>query len=550
MADPIANFNFVEGVNLDDSQFTPTQITSAQELIRQYLEDRYQNLDFSPVSGLHDLVIRPAAQILLVSRYFIEEYNKGRTLYDALNKEGNEAIVDAILSNFLVSRRAGKKATGLVRVNVESYDINQYITVDKFFSTVAGLGFYPSSSFKATNEPGTNDVQIYSSGISNTGYFLVEVEAAENGDKYNISKDSQLSFSGSIDGFISAVAVNQFSGGANSETNKSVYNRIISSLSARNMTSPLAIDQAIRDNFPDTIYTSTHGVASRYMKRNSNNIFGIKAGCSCDVYVKNSAQPVHKSVSAIASKITEASDYGEEYVGNFVVTIKKNDFPGHYNVTSVKPLSDDKIIGSYPILKKKRVLVENLQRNSLELATDAAFSSYSSTEVIFSASAPGLSEIAVMCEVIGLNDIGKMQEFTNSGDNQSALIDTLIKACVPCFISVEPITVRISGDSVITAADISEVIASYILSIDSRRDKIRCDIIVSKILSLSGVLGVDLPVKINAVVLPPTEVVEQINLTTVSTLTIPSIPEKYVGPETVGFFVQPDSITINLVKIL
>ena len=552
MADPIENFNYVEGVNLDDSSFSAQQILDQQAIVRQYLEDRYQRLDYSPVSGLHDTVIRPSAQMQLIARSFIEEFSKSRTLFDSLNSTGNEKIVDAILSNFLISRRVGLKSTGTLRISVESASINQNIALSSTFTTSSGIVFSPVSNVSASLlQTRTDGTTIFESTPGGSGYFLVDVVASQSGTEYNIGKNTQFTASSSIDGLISIVSVDSFIGGIDNESNRSVYNRIISSLSARNMTSSLAIDQAIRDKFPKTIFTSTHGASSKYMKRNSHNIFGVKSGCACDVYVKNSTSPARKQIVTVASKIKPEDDFGNLHPGKFLVTIKKDAFPGHYDVLSVKPYSIDKTIGSYEVLSKVRKLTDLSVQNDLHTASEAAFSVYSSTDVIFSEfPESGLDEISVMCEVTGMEELASIQDFANSGGEQSALIDTLIKACVPCFVSIGPISVKVSGDSNVSDHDIIKVVSEYVLGVDTVNDDIRGDAIVSKILSIRGVVGVDLPIRINASIVVPSEKYETISISSLSFLTIPSVPEKFVGPETVGIFIEPDGITVRITKVL
>jgi hypothetical protein len=554
MPDPISNFNFVEGVNLDDSLFDPDEILAMQELSRQYLEDRYSNLDFSPVSGLHDAVVRPTSQMVLLARAFIEEFNKTRTLHDALVNNGDEAVVDSILSNFLVTRRKGKKATGTIKVSTENYTTNQSIFGTDSFVTPDGLRFFPSRNYSMTNTPSlTSDVEIFQSGSGSAGHFMIDVVAEEVGTKYNIKRGSHLEFSGSISGLISSTSINQFSGGEDNESNQSVHDRIISSLSARNMTSPLAIDQSLRESFPDIVTTVSHGVSSDYMKRNAHNLFGVKSGCFCDVYVRNAYAPKIKEIHAVASRIADGSlEAGDQnqYSGMFLVSISKDDFPGHYDVISVRPITNNKIIGSYEIFKKTRVLTDLQTQNELHSVAEAAFSRYSSTDVIFAESPSSLlDEISVVCEVQGLDEIKEMQEYANGGGTQSALIDTLIKACVPCFISIDPITVRVRADSLITDSEISAKIASYILTVNPADDVLRSDVVVSKILEMDGVVGVDLPIKMNASILVPSENEEVISFSSISSLVIPSHPSKFVGAETVGFFVKDDSININTVRV-
>jgi len=551
MSDPIENFNFIEGVNLTDSRFTQTQLSSSQQIVRQYLEDRYQNLDFSPVSGLNDTVVRPTAQIITIARAFVEEYAKSRTLYDALNATGNEKIVDALLSNFLIKRRSGSKTTGIIRVNVNDSSISQYIAKTLKFKTSGGLSFFSTKDVVAKKNPSSaSETQIYSAGYGNVGYFIVDVIAEDNGEQYNINKDVQLSYEGSIDKVISIIYIGQTKGGENNESNSSVHNRIISSLSVRNMASPLAIDQTLRDKFERIIYTTSHGVSSKNMKRNAHNLFGIKSGCSCDVYIKNATYPSVKEIHLLASRIKEGNDYSEKHKGKFFVRVSGSDFPGHYDVTSVQPISSNKIIGSYDILQKVRILDQSVKPNELYSVEESAFSKYASTDVIFSEDfASNNEEMAVMCSVTGLDDIGKIQDFVNNGDSQSALIDTLIRACVPCYISISPITVTISPSSnLISDAEISQVISDYILDINPIAEKIRSDTIVSRVMSIPGVIGISLPISIHASIMPPTEVPETIEIRSTSELTIPEIEDKFVGPGTVGFFIEPGGIEINILR--
>ena len=74
MSTAIENFNLVPGVNLNDSLFTPEQITEAQSKVRQYLSDMYSDLDFSELSSLNDLNVRPTAQIYLIIQQLIQQF--------------------------------------------------------------------------------------------------------------------------------------------------------------------------------------------------------------------------------------------------------------------------------------------------------------------------------------------------------------------------------------------------------------------------------------------------------------------------------------------
>ena len=83
--DPIESFNLVEGVNLDDTSFSKEEILAAQAIIRQYVSDRYKDLDLSELASLHDLVVRPLAQVFLVVKKLIEPPD-GKLVREALVK--------------------------------------------------------------------------------------------------------------------------------------------------------------------------------------------------------------------------------------------------------------------------------------------------------------------------------------------------------------------------------------------------------------------------------------------------------------------------------
>jgi hypothetical protein len=555
MSDPIENFNFVEGLNIDDSRFTSHEITAAQKTIRSYIEDRFKNLDVSPASGLHDTLIRPSSILYLVTRSIIENFSSSRSLHDALLGDGNEKIVDAILSNYFIQRKTGNTSRGVVRIDTENFAINQTIDSGQAFFTSSGLNFFPVRNyFASASRNRERDVTIFRSGKGSSGYFFVDVIAENTGSTYNIQKDTQLEYQGSIDGKISCTAFNNFSGGENNESNESLLNRLVSALSTRNMTSPAGIDRSIREFYPKTVYTSSHGVYSEFMTRASHNVFGVKSGCYCDVYVKTSASVVLKEISLIASRINNPGDPNHQ---KFLITIDQGVFPGHYDIIRVSPKTNDKTVSSFSILSKERFLsLRGSPQNFIFNEQEGAFSTYSSTNVIFDISTGdwaqlGVSpqnQIAVNCSIIGQDGIKEIQDYVNQGGNQSTLIDTLIKSCVPCFISIGPVSVRADKGSDVSPETIASEISSYISEVNPSKDQIRSDAIVSRVMSINGVRSVDLPIRINATIICPNKNAERINLTTVSNLEVPTIKSKFVGRDTIGFFVEPGSININILK--
>jgi hypothetical protein len=460
--------------------------------------------------------------------------------------------VDGILSNFLVSRFSGEKASGRIKVMVENYSVSQNISSGTIFSTPDGLNFLVQENTRAVSSPGSQDIKIFR-GPGDSGYFFIPVIAESSGTKYNIKKDTQLSIGSPVFGFVNAVAAETFSSGSDTESTQSVFNRITESLSARNLASPVAIRSTLKTEFPEITQIVPHGVNSKSMTRNSANVFGLKSGCACDVYVKTSSYPETKSIRVIASKISDPdSEYFDEYEGMFLARVGEDLFPGHYDVISVSPYSESEEAQLFPIQKKARGLISpDLTENTYSDIQEVAFSSHSYTDVIFNPSplADSVDEYAVSCSVVGIPKIKEIQDFVNEPDKQSALIDTLIRGCVPCFIEIRSLSVAVSRSEDIVAQDIQSAVMSYISSINPSTDDLRVDRIVSIVSSIPGVLKVDLPLYLIGKILLPTSEVESLSLYSDSVLEIPENVNKYVTRDTVGFFTSSDLITVKIRKI-
>ena len=197
MSDPIENFNLVQGINLDDSNFSKQEILESQLIIRQYLSDRYLDLDFSELSSLNDIVIRPMSQIFLVLKSLIQQFSKTNTLLGALELKSNasDKIVDAILSNFSTTRNEGNIATGRAKILVPPNLTSIVISKSTTLETTNGLQFSAVDNYVATTNPSkSTDLKIYKDpNLSSSSFVLLPVIATEPGTKYNIQEYTPFS---------------------------------------------------------------------------------------------------------------------------------------------------------------------------------------------------------------------------------------------------------------------------------------------------------------------------------------------------------------------
>jgi hypothetical protein len=558
MALPIENFNLVEGINLDDSNFSPEEINEAQLLVRQYIADKYRDLDFSELASLNDLVVRPTAQIFLVFSRLIKSFYATNTLSKALElqDDASSKIVDSLLSNFTIFRKLGKTATGKIKLVVKGAPTTFSLSKSLEFSTIDGLKFFPQADFVAAQSPSSfGGLKIIPDADKRQSSVIIPVVAEQSGTKYNIEQYTQLTATTASFDAVSISAFNSFAGGENNEKNKEVIERLVPALSARNLASPIAIEQTLRERFPSISQISIQSVNSPNMTRNSHNIFGIKSGCFCDVYVKTSPFLQEFVSEKIAEKITWVDPNMPElsnYLGRYMLKINREDFPGHYRISRVTS-NEQNILGSYIILDEIIKINSNIpdgsRQNYINNITEGNYSAYIEKYVIFDPVEdpnPTGTCLSVKVYAEGIPDIKDIQDFVNGADAQTALVDTLIRAYIPCLISMSEVKVRVKAGS-ISAEDIQSSVVDYINSIDPKKENIRIDGLVADLKNNEGVISVDTPILITALILSPGG--ERIETFTESIL---SIPERYdlgFNRNNVCFYCRRSDIPVTLIEV-
>lgn len=558
MALPIENFNLVEGVNLDDSSFSPEDINEAQAIVRQYIADRYQDLDFSELASLNDLVVRPTAQMFLVFKKLITSFYATNTLSKALDLDSDVSskVVDSLLSNFTIFRRIGKVSTGKLKLVVKGAPTTFSISSSLEFSTIDGLKFSPQSDFVASQSPSSFDgLKIIPEADKRQSSVIIPVVAKESGSKYNLEQYTQLTTTSTSFDVISISAFNNFSGGENDENNKELIDRLVPALSARNLASPLAIEQTLRERFPSINQISIQAVNSPNMTRNSHNIFGIKSGCFCDVYVKTSPFLQEFTSEKIAEKITWVDPNMPElsgYLGKYMLKIDREDFPGHYRISRVTS-NEQNILGSYLILdeviKINNTISDGSQQNYINNITEGNYSSYVEKYVVFDPIEdpnPTGTCLSVKVYAEGIPDIKEIQDFVNGVDAQTALVDTLVRAYIPCLVSMSEIKVRVRAGSV-TAEDIQSNIVDYINSIDPKKENIRIDGLISSLKQNEGVISVDTPILITAQISSSDKNV--VETFTESILVVPERQDLGFDRNNVCFYCRKSDIPVTLIEV-
>lgn len=540
----VDSLSFVPGINLSDLRFTDDELARAEALIAESISARQPSLDLSPSTTIYDLLVRPAAVEYLNNRAMSESIRNTQSLKGVQENPAlaNDSVVDSILSNYGISRKAGSVATGYVRVNV-SRNTTYSIISGQSFTSSNGAQFRTSQSYLALASPSDGDLLLRASDSQNDQFFfLLPVTATTVGVASQVADNVELVPDTSIANFISAYSFGAFVGALDQETNDQLIARIPQALSAKNRVSRSAIASELKDHFSEMLDVSVQGYDDEAMLRGVGGILPIKGGGFADIWVRTSLAPESVSTVLNATMETVVADRG-----TCSVTVPASAHPGHFFVASIRHADDEGLLGTFVILSQDKTIAAS--GHKIKNATQGALSAYQSSVVTFSVDPeegqvfPLLgTQFSVTVETIGIPLIKEAQDLIDHPTSRVAGVDYLVRASVPCLVWIPPITVYVQSGAV--EEDIRTAVFSYINHVKIG-DTLSVDGIVMAIRSVAGVERVSLPIRIMGRVFCPDG--STIDLTSENALVIPNRPDIQVIPETTAFYVSVDDISLNVI---
>lgn len=549
MSTPITDLGFIPGVNLTDALFTDAEILAAEPLVAEWISSRNPTLDLSPASTLYEVMVRPMTEFYLFVRAQADALRQTQSLnvIESNPELASDSVVDALLSNFMISRRQGAKAVGVAKV-VVAYDAIYSIANGASFTTPSGLEFVATQNWtiKADAE-GDTQLTLYPSGEQ--FYFLLPLEAAEVGSQYVIADQVQLTPATPISNFVSATTFGSFRGGSDSETNSELIARIPASLSARNLVSATAIQGVLRERFPSLISVGVAGLSSPALHRGADNIFGIKSGGFADVWVRTGTSLVFSEARVVAQYEADVPLTGDGSA-TYSALVNQDVLPGHYFVSSVRPAGESQMFGSLVITDQVRGIQQGVTANRVKTPEIAAYSRYGTTRVFFlvpntiaQPSLPGApTTLSVDVQVAGQSGVAEIQDLILDPQVRPACTDYLVRASVPCFVSLSPIVIRASA-----AISVDDIRASLFQAVNTLQagESLNLDDLVHVLRGFSGVTRVELPLRAYGRIFTPTGNI--LDISSSNALVIPDRGDLQVTPDTCSFILDADSIDVSVI---
>lgn len=543
------------------SDLTQSQVDQAYSLIVQMVQERDPTIDVKR-GAIRDLVLYLSGILSAANQANISLVRQSNSL-EAINQNpalADPALVDLVASNYKITRATGTVAQGPV-VIVLNTAINLVVPQGSQFTTSTGLVFTTDATYTARTDPATvvapTDRLLFNLG-NGLYSFIVNVISTDVGNAYKLPIDTTL-FPPFLDPSVqSAYSAADFIGGADPESNEALMNRLKDGISNKSLSNRPSIEALIRSvgNYDDSFAVSTVGYGDQEMQR-YHSILPVAFGGRADVYVRTSPTVLRVTATKTAQLIG-TNTAGQ---GIWQFAFGRDEYPGFYEIIKIAQpgnIPNSSVIG-YAIKSDVRGFDVSVGTTSgtsflpdLANAKESGYSRYQTATVQFTD-----TDTPVTGLVIGsasksydillsqLPDIAAIQDAVSDRHNRFPIGDCLIKAAVPCFVAAtvfinkqivdpQPDTVAISNavaHAVNTLGFVQQVPISVVVAA------------IQKILTAGAVASLTLQGRIRR----PDGTILNINSTTV--LDIGNDPLNLVSKYTVGFFLNPADVTVNVTNV-
>ena len=429
------------------SELTAADVLQKQEFISQLVQEDNPNIDVKR-GVLHDLLFYYSAILSSATQENIDRLRKSGSLFE-ISKDASLAdtdVVDRVMSNFLLTRREGTVASGTITVVVSAL---QSFTLPiggifegsgKKFATTAAHSIRTST----VNIQSDNDRALTPLGDGNYS-FTVDVAALESGAASMLSKDTTVVPTTVIPNLVRAYVTADFSGGLDTETNDELLLRIQEGLACKALSNRVNMMSLLRNDpsVPGLVASSVIGYGDVEMKRDQHSILPVSFGGRADWYVKTQEQPTVQALTKTATLISTDSANR----GTWQFSIARDDVPGFYDVKTIKPAADSTYVGTFNVTLDTRGFDDSATLGELtpdiETSKEGAYSRYQTAVLQFydsetdtTALTAGVTTQDYSVAIRVMPNVAAVQTLVGSRDSRNYAGDVLIKAAVPCFVSL------------------------------------------------------------------------------------------------------------------
>lgn len=509
-----------------------------------FINQNYTDIETGPGSVISELLIKLAALLQNEQYNAISALSQGESIKTVTESSTDtySAIMDQIASNYNTSRNAGSKAVGKIKVVVSEEHSYSFRAGFEFVQSALNLTYKLTENVRVSPTPSAalNEIQLFEE--QGLYYFIVNAVAAKPGAEYQVTNGTVFSpaSANSVTNFVKAEAYGGFSGGKAIETDKELVAKIKANLGNTRFDSASGIANNYRENFTNFQSLSLCGANDDEMVRSKKNFLGISTFGMADVYVRSSLGPQVQRLSKTGTKIAKDT---------WRIEINNTDAPGFYSIRAILPKVTDISLGGTLVptgIDFGYALYPGQRNNQIPDESAARFTKYQTASVTFSYQETPTKDIGATADfevhVDGQPDISKMQDMLLLDDSRLACADYLVKAVIPCMVSLDIKIVKKYNTDTAESLNIQQLkkdIFNYVNSIPFGKELQASNLI--DICHNYNIKRVDLPIDMRGIILCPDG--SSISISNEDVLTIPTRLDKGITPKTVNYFIDFYRIT-------
>lgn len=532
------------------SELDPTLVQNAQLQLSQMLQERYPEVELRR-GVIHDIVLLLYGICAGINRTENQRVLESQSLLAVTQNPAlaDPAIVDAALSNLLITRKTGSHAKGNITIVVEG-DATVVISAQSLY-VANGLNFRTDVPITA-RPPGTitsdpND-RILSARGDGSFEFAIPATAENVGEDYNLRINTKFIPSPPPPRFVTAYSANDFVGGTATESNADLLSRKADGIPAKLIAGPANIRALIKAQpvFADVKNISVIGFTDPEMTRDQHWIFPVSGGGRVDLYCQMNALPQTLTIQKTARLVSKT-----ETTSVWQLTINRNDAPGFYTVAGIRRLTDPADLAGFEIVSDARGWDFGVDTYvpDIQTITEAVYTKYQTCVLQFRDTLTVPTALTIgdtkdfKVSLTGQPLLRELQDFVLNDTHRNVAADVVVKGAVPCFLSINFTIFKSATETAPNTASIATAIAAFVNNLNFPGELYASqltDIVHNSLTGTQAVGAVDM----HGVIYRPDGGTTTIRDNQI--LRIPETPSALVTPRTTIFVLYPDDIGITV----
>lgn len=535
-------------IEIDLSLLTDEQVQTEKDSLVEPLAAEYPLAEVRR-GALFQLLLRPASALAALWRQNFDRLESSGSLLEieADPTLADEVIVDRVLSTRGVVRKEGAQSVGELLIIVNR---NQTFVVPSgsAFTGPGDVVVRTTATFTARPSPATislpTDRELTALGGGEYG-FVVTAAADNVGPEGNLRKDDVVEIENIFSGYVRSYVASDFVGGRTTETNAEMIARLSQGIAAPTLSARPGFRPLVEDleGFENLVADSVIGLGDPEMTRDRRSAFPGSFGGKSDWYLRTA--PELQRVSLVRQARLQAAGNGITY---WNMTIPRTAFPGFLEVVSILPV-DSTATGTLEIVAETRQTDLAGYTKPDVLDVESAYSMFQTASVTFidedasllAEPAGTLKDYTVVLSGVPSIDLAQDRLLEVDVDHYGA--DVLVKAPVPCFVSLSFTIFQPSSQDAVDVAAVRQTLVDLVnrVSFTGRLDASRISAAVHALLTPPAAMSA---VSMLGRLRYPSGQLQYLSST--ETLLVPDSPTDFVSPNTVAFFLEPSDCHISV----